>query len=352
MPLLCSLSPFSSFFSFAPRPASKLSSSFSDPLVRRKCASTRPLARRRAALAMLWPTKRRIPDSNERNDERLKLKSAQSGSGDAAVDDAADVDERDDERLEAALSDLLRSSSSTTLYPPLDSTDAADRVADHARAANADRAAVAALSVPLASRAAGDEPPLPALAQLLSEQTAPTALRSAANAVPRTAVADGGVEVQHRAQLAHFVGAAQRWLELVNGASADSWRELLQRTRLRQDAIIDVCFRSTSRRPAHYVAVDDNLRAIVLAVRSTQSIKKLDLILNAKIKIQKKRFVKNVIFSLEHTLTLPLPLLLRAYLHAPVRAQPELGPQFSCKHVQACEERESGDSRAVLQKVV
>ena len=236
---------------------------------------------------MLWPTKRRIPDSNERNDERLKLKSAQSGSG-----DAADVDERDDERLEAALSDLLRSSSSTTLYPPLDSTDAADRVADHARAANADRAAVAALSVPLASRAAGDEPPLPALAQLLTEQTAPTALRSAANAVPRTAVADGGVEVQHRAQLAHFVGAAQRWLELVNGASADSWRELLQRTRLRQDAIIDVCFRSTSRRPAHYVAVDDNLRAIVLAVRSTQSIKKLDLILNAKIKIQKKRFVK------------------------------------------------------------
>ena len=212
-------------------------------------------------------------DSNERNDERLK--SAQSGSGDAAVDDAADVDERDDERLEAALSDLLRSSSSTTLYPPLDSTDAADRVADHARAANADRAAVAALSVPLASRAAGDEPPLPALAQLLTEQTAPTALRSAANAVPRTAVADGGVEVQHRAQLAHFVGAAQRWLELVNGASADSWRELLQRTRLRQDAIIDVCFRSTSRRPAHYVAVDDNLRAIVLAVRSTKSISDL-----------------------------------------------------------------------------
>lgn len=77
------------------------------------------------------------------------------------------------------------------------------------------------------------------------------------------------------------------WLELTNGASAESQLALLQRTKLDKEDIIEAAFTSTVFRPSYYIgrlslvacscqplsntAVDHSLKCVVLAIRSTKS---------------------------------------------------------------------------------
>jgi hypothetical protein len=68
-----------------------------------------------------------------------------------------------------------------------------------------------------------------------------------------------------------FVSETKRWLELVHGASADSQRSLLDRTKLSLDDIIEHQLVSGVFQPAYFLAVDNALRSIVLAIRSTKS---------------------------------------------------------------------------------
>ena len=72
-----------------------------------------------------------------------------------------------------------------------------------------------------------------------------------------------------------FVRSTRRYLELANGASAETPRTLLDRTRLSLDDVIDTQLTSSVFMPAHYIAVENELRAIVLAIRSTKSLSDL-----------------------------------------------------------------------------
>jgi hypothetical protein len=68
-----------------------------------------------------------------------------------------------------------------------------------------------------------------------------------------------------------FCNETRRYLELANGASADNTANLLHRSKLLLDDLIDVQLTSGVFIPAHYIAVDHATKSLVLAIRSTKS---------------------------------------------------------------------------------